>query len=130
MFLNCDSLLNPRSTVDLLDKGTPDTGREIYNEGADFETRTHNSLITNPVLLPLSYTAQKLFLGRNLVYPVALLHHYIFIISQQGLTFHPRSTVVLLDTANSATSRKICGEDADGETRTHNPGLQTQCSSH
>ena len=30
-------------------------------------------------------------------------HHYIFIISQLWLTFHPRSTVVLLDTETPGT---------------------------
>ena len=41
--------------------------------------------------------AQKLLLGRSWVYPVGVLHHYIFIISQLRLTSHPRGTVVLLD---------------------------------
>ena len=43
------------------------------------------------------------------------MFHYIFIISQLRLTSHPRSTVVLLDTETSGTSREIYGEDADGE---------------
>ena len=74
--------------------------------------------------------AQKLLLGRSWVYPVGVLHHYIFIISQLWLTSHQRSIVVLLDTETPGTSREIYSEDADGETRTRNPGLQTQCSSH
>ena len=42
----------------LLGTGTPGTSREIYSEDADGETRTRNPWITNPVLWPLSYTAQ------------------------------------------------------------------------
>ena len=34
---------HPRSTVVLLDTGTPDTSREIYGEDADDGTRTCNS---------------------------------------------------------------------------------------
>ena len=44
--------------------------------------------------------------------------YYIFIISQLWLTYHPRSTVILLDTGTPGTSREIFSEDADGETRT------------
>ena len=62
----------------------------------------------------------KLLLGRRWVYPVGVLHHYIFIISQLWLTSHPRGTVVLLDTETPGTSREIYSEDADGETRTRN----------
>ena len=104
----------------LLDTGTPGTSREIYSEDADGDTRTRNPWITNPVLQPLSYTAQKLLLGRSWVYPVGLLHHYIFIISQLWLTSHLRSIVVLLDTGTLRTSREIYSEDPDGETRTRN----------
>ena len=67
--------------------------------------------------------AQKLFLGRSWVYPVGVLHHYIFIISQLWLTSHPRSTVVLLDTGTPGTSREIYNEDANGESRTRNPWI-------
>ena len=49
------------------------------------------------------------------------LYHYIFTTSQLWLTSHPRGTVVLLDTGTPGTSREICSEDADGETRTLNP---------
>ena len=41
---------HPRSTVVLLDTGTPGTSREIYSEDADGGTRTRNPWITNPVL--------------------------------------------------------------------------------
>ena len=41
---------HPRSTVVLLDTGTPRTSIEIYSEDADGETRTRNPWITNPVL--------------------------------------------------------------------------------
>ena len=41
---------HPRSTVVLLDTGTPGTSREIYSENADGETRTRNPWITNAVL--------------------------------------------------------------------------------
>ena len=67
--------------------------------------------------------AQKLWLGRSWVYPVGVLHHYIFIISQMWLTSHPRSTVVLLDTGTPGTSREIYSEDANGESRTRNPWI-------
>ena len=66
----------------LLDTETPGTNREIYSEDAEGKARTRNPWITNPVLWPLSYTAQKLLLGMSRVYPVGVLHHYIFIISQ------------------------------------------------
>ena len=45
-----------------------------------------------------------LLLRRSLVYRVGVLHHYIFIISQLGLTSYPRSTVVLLDTGIPGTT--------------------------
>ena len=54
------------------------------------------------------------------IYPVGVLHHYIFIISRVRLTSHMRSKVVLLDTGTPGTSRKMYSEDVDGETRTHN----------
>ena len=55
------------------------------------------------------------------LFPV--LHLYRFIISQLWLTSHPISTVVLSHTGTPGTSRKICSEDADGETRTRNPSV-------
>ena len=41
---------HPRSTVVLLDIGTPSTSREIYSEDADGETRTRNPSVINRVL--------------------------------------------------------------------------------
>ena len=38
---------HPRSTVVLLDSGTPATSREIYSEDADGETRTRNPSVIN-----------------------------------------------------------------------------------
>ena len=102
----------------LQDTGTPGTIREIYSENADDETRTHYPCSTNSLLYPLSYTAQKLFLGRSSVHPVGVLHHYIFIIFQLCLTSHPRTTVVLLDAGTARTSTEIYSEDAAGETQT------------
>ena len=52
-----------------------------------------------------------------------VLHHYIFFIAQLWLTFHPRNTVVLLDTGTPGTCREIYGEDADCETRTRDPSV-------
>ena len=52
-----------------------------------------------------------------------LFSHHIFIISQLWLTAHLRSTVVLLDTGTPGTSREIYSDDADDETRTHNPSV-------
>ena len=44
-FLNCGWLTShPRSTVVLLDTGTPGTSKEIYSEDADYGTRTHTTL--------------------------------------------------------------------------------------
>ena len=40
---------HPRSTVVLLDTGTPGTSREFYNEDADGETRTRNHSVINRV---------------------------------------------------------------------------------
>ena len=58
--------------------------------------------------------------------PPGVLHHYIFIISQLWLTFHPRSRVVLPDTETPGTSREIYSEDADGETRIRNPSVMNR----
>ena len=41
---------HPRSTVVLLDTGTPGTGREIFSEDADGETRIGNPSVINRVL--------------------------------------------------------------------------------
>ena len=43
---------HPRSTVVLLDTGTPGTSREIFSEDADDGARTRNPSITNRVLYP------------------------------------------------------------------------------
>ena len=56
-------------------------------------------------------------LGRSRVYPVGVLHHYLFIIAQLWLISHLKSTMVLLNTGTPGTSREIFSEDADGETR-------------
>ena len=114
---------HPRSTLVLLDTRTPGTGREIYSQDANGQTRTRNHWITNAVLQSLSYRAQFATAESSSVYPVGVLHHYILIISQLGLTSHPRSTVVLLDTGTLGTSREIHSQDANGETRTRNPWI-------
>ena len=41
---------HPRSTVILLETGTPGTSREIFSEDADGETQTHNPSVINRVL--------------------------------------------------------------------------------
>ena len=41
---------HPRSTVVLLDTGTPGNSRKIYNEDADDGTLTCNPLVINQVL--------------------------------------------------------------------------------
>ena len=41
---------HPRSTVVLLDTGTPGTSREIFSEDADGEIRTRNPSVINRVL--------------------------------------------------------------------------------
>ena len=50
----------------------------------------------------------------------AIIFHYHF---STVITFHPRSTVVLLDTGTLGTNGEIYSEDADGETRTRNPSI-------
>ena len=55
----------PRATVVLLDTGTPTTGREIYSEDADGETRACEPWITKQVFFQLSKTAQTLLLSRR-----------------------------------------------------------------
>ena len=40
----------PRSTMVLLDTGTPGSSREIYGEDADDETRTRNPSVINQIL--------------------------------------------------------------------------------
>ena len=97
------------------------TSRQIYSEDGEGEDRTRNTWITNPVLQPLSYTAQKLLLGRSWVYPIGVLHHSIFLISQLWLTSHPRSTVVLLDTEGPGTSREFYRVDEENEPLTRKP---------
>ena len=48
----------------------------------------------------------------------------MIIIAHLWLTSHPRSTVVLLDTATPGTSiEKFYSEDADDRTRTRNPSV-------
>ena len=73
-------------------------------------------------LVLLEYCTQPIYCGIDAVtddnFP-----HYIFIISLLWLTFHPRSTVALLDTGTLGASREIYSEDADGETRTRNPSV-------
>ena len=67
----------------------------------------------------------------DFIITVCLSVDCMFIISQLWLTFHPRSTVVLLDTGGTpGTSREIYSEDAEDETRTRNPSVITECSSH
>ena len=68
--------------------------------------------------------------GGTWVYQVGVLHHYIYIYSQLRLTFHPRKTVVLLNTWTPGTSREIYSEDDNDGLELATPGLQTQCSSH
>ena len=41
---------NLRSTVVLLNTGTPDNSREIYNEDPNDDTQTHNTSVINRVL--------------------------------------------------------------------------------
>ena len=57
------------------------------------------------------------------------IYHHIFIISQLWLTYHPRSTVVLLDTGTHGTSREIYSRMLMVRLEFASPGLQTQCSS-
>ena len=82
----------------------------------------HNLNFHEKSLRVISFSGSSLQNSISLVLNLGNLH-YIFIISQLGLTSHPRSTVVLLDTETPGTSREIYSEDADGETRTRNPWI-------
>ena len=85
---------HPRSTVVLLDTGTPGTSREILQWGYRWWDSNLQPLDYKPSALAIElYSSIKLLQGRSWVYPVGELHHYIFIISQLWLTSHPRSTV-------------------------------------
>ena len=128
-FLDCDWLLIQKVqwfywTQELLvpvEKFTvrmPKVRLELATPGLQTQCSSHWAIQLN-----------KLLLGRSWVYPVGVLHHYIFIISQLWLTSHPKSTVVLLDTGTLGTSREIYSEDADGEIWTCNPWITNQCSS-
>ena len=99
---------NPRSTVVVLDTGTPATSRETFH--ADADGYKQNALA---IELPSS----KAIAGKELSFScwcIALL--YIFIIAQVWLISPPRSRVALLDTGTPSTRREILSEDADGET--------------
>ena len=50
----------------LLDTGTPGTSRLIDSEDDNGETLNCDRVITNPMLYPLSYTAQFATAGRDL----------------------------------------------------------------
>ena len=64
---------HPRSTVVLLDSGTPGASREIFSEDADGETRTPssyflfflNSLILSSVTLKFSFKKLSIFQKRQ-----------------------------------------------------------------
>ena len=123
-FPNCDCLLIREVlwfswtqellvTVEKFTVRMPMVRAELATHGLQTQCSCHLAMHFKMVLL-----------GRSWVYPVGVLHHYIFIISQLWLTSHPRSTVVLLDTGTPGTSREIYSEDADGETRTRNPWIR------
>ena len=119
---------HPRSTVVLLDKETPGTSREIYSEDEEGEDRTRNPWITNTVLLPLSYTAQKLSLGRNWVYPVGVLHISVvfncdglFIWELQLFSWKQKLLVPI---------EKLTVRMPKVRLELTTPGLQTPCYSH
>ena len=123
-FLNCWLTSRPRSTVVMLGKRTSGTSRKIYSEvpmvGLELATPALQTQWS-------SHWATQLYLlllGKHWVYPVDVLHHYIFIISQLWLTCHPRSAVVLLVTRTPGTSRETYSEDSNGETRTRNPWVR------
>ena len=54
------------SYSDLLDTGTPGISREIYSENANGKIRRDNYWVINPMLYPLSYTAQNTNAGKDL----------------------------------------------------------------
>ena len=104
-FLNCDwvlflevqwfywtqELLVP---VEKFEMGTPMVRLKLPTPGVQTQWSSHWAIQLNLLLLRGSW-----------VYPVSVLHHYIYIISQLRLTNHPRSAVVLLDTGTPGTSR-------------------------
>ena len=91
--------------------------------GCQWRDSNSQPLYCKPSAPAFELYSAKLLLGRSWVYPVGVLHHYIFIISQLWLTSHLRSTVALLDTGTPGTSRETYSEYADGETRTRNPSI-------
>ena len=66
----------------LLNTGTPGTSIKIYSEDADGETGTRNQMDCKNSALAIKLCSSKALLGKNRVYPVGVLHHYMFIISQ------------------------------------------------
>ena len=119
-----------RSTVVLQNTGTPGTSREIYERMPIVSLELATPRLQTQCSSHWATGAQKLLVGRSWVYPVVVLHHCIFIISQLWLTSHPRSTVVLLDTGTPCTSREIYVRMPIVSLELATPGLQAQCSSH
>ena len=105
----------------LLDTGTAGTSREAYSEDANGETRTRNPWITNPVLWPLSYTAQFATAGRELS---------LFSCCIASLYIHNFSTAIDFSSEEDSGSTghrnswyQQYSEDANGETRARNPWI-------
>ena len=88
---------HPRSTVVLLDTGTPDTSREIYSEDTDDWTPSHN---------PLSSWC------------IASLYIYHF---STVVYFSSEKYSGSAGHRTPGTSREIYSEDVDDRTRTANP---------
>ena len=57
---------HPRSTVVLLDTGTPGTSREIFSEDAGGETGIRNPLGYKPSALAIELTSSKAIAGKEL----------------------------------------------------------------
>ena len=66
----------------LLDTETPGTSREIYSDDADGEAGTRNQMDCKIRALAIKLYSSKALLGKNRVFPVGVLHHYMFIISE------------------------------------------------
>ena len=114
----------------LPDTGTPGTSREISSQDAMVMIELATPRLQTQCPSHRAIQLKMFLLGRSWVYPVGVLHHYIFMISQLWLTSHPRSTVVLLEQELLVPAEKFTVRMPMVRAELATPGLQTQCSSH
>ena len=98
----------------LLDTGTPSTSIEIYSEDADHRDTNSQPLGYKPSALAIELNNSELLLGRSRVYPVGVLHHYVY---------HFSTAVDFSSEKYSGSTREVYSEDADDGTQTRNPSV-------